>query len=152
MSDPQYSASDVAATKIVRPELVDQMAMFETVFDRAPVGLAVLDRDFRYRMVNAAITDFDGVAAAEHIGRTPQEIVPPLCLYFAAMFEDVLHGETVANRPVSGVITKHGIDETRHWMARCYPVRDRDEIGPFVSFALNALVVNGDRRRDEGEL
>ena len=78
MSDPQYSASDVAATKIVRPELVDQMAMFETVFDRAPVGLAVLDRDFRYRMVNAAIADINGVAAAEHIGRTPREIVPPL--------------------------------------------------------------------------
>ena len=128
MSDPQHSASDVAATKTVHPALVNQMAMFETVFDRAPVGLAVLDRDFRYRMVNAVLAEINGLAAAEHIGRTPQEIAPQLWPYFAAAYEDVLRGETLANRPISGVITKHGIDETRHWMASCYPVRDGDEI------------------------
>src|SRR3954452_10612682 len=45
--------------------------------DVAPVGMAILDRDLRYVHINAALAELNGFAAADHIGRRLDEMVPP---------------------------------------------------------------------------
>ncbi|HEX7966797.1 MAG TPA: PAS domain-containing protein [Stellaceae bacterium] len=48
------------------------------IYDGAPVGLCVLDRDLRYVRVNERLARFHGIPAAAHIGRTVREILPDL--------------------------------------------------------------------------
>src|SRR5687767_8379422 len=48
----------------------------DTVFAAAGTGVAVLDRDFRYRYVNEILAGLNGIPAAAHLGRTVREAIP----------------------------------------------------------------------------
>ena len=50
---------------------------FEEVFERAPIGTALLDRDGRWLLVNRALCDITGYTADELIGRRFDGIVHP---------------------------------------------------------------------------
>src|ERR1700710_328717 len=54
------------------------MPGLETVYDTAPVGLAVLDADCRYVRINARLAGFNGIPAADHLGKTVREILPAI--------------------------------------------------------------------------
>jgi PAS domain S-box-containing protein len=128
MNDPQRSSGpDGAAGK--HPALENAMALLETVFEKAPVGLGVVDRDFRYQRVNPVLAAINGRPAEDHIGRTPAEVVPGIWPAIAEQYEAVLSGETVTNREMSGVIDAGiGGAQTRYWLASYYPVRHEDQI------------------------
>ncbi|MDZ7631554.1 MAG: PAS domain-containing protein [Gemmatimonadaceae bacterium] len=109
--------------------LEHHMALLESVFERAPVGLAVVDRDFRYQLVNPLLAAINGVAASDHIGRTPAEIVPEVWPQIEPLYAAVLRGETVANMEMSGVIRAGASGgERRHWLTSCFAVRQGSEI------------------------
>ena len=111
------------------PALANQMALLETVFDKAPVGLGVVDRDFRYRHVNAALAEINGLPAADHLGRTAREVVPDLWPQIESLYHAVLRGETVLNCEMSGVIEAGpGGSEIRHWLTSYYAVKVDGEI------------------------
>jgi PAS domain S-box-containing protein len=65
-------------TAIKRAELEAQRRLdeLEAVYRNSPVGLALLDRDLRYLRVNEVLARFNGKPAAEHLGRTPGEVIP----------------------------------------------------------------------------
>jgi PAS domain S-box-containing protein len=46
------------------------------IFDYLPVGFCVFDMKRRYVYVNQALADSNGLAIADHIGRTVSEILP----------------------------------------------------------------------------
>ncbi|MDH6121150.1 PAS domain S-box-containing protein [Kitasatospora sp. GAS204A] len=46
------------------------------ILDRATVGIAVLDLDLRYRYVNQALAEINGIPVAGHLGRAIGEVVP----------------------------------------------------------------------------
>ena len=102
--------------------LGDSFALLDTVFESAPVGLALFDRELRFRRVNERLAEFTGVPAAAHIGRRREDVlerVPPGT-------EDVLErvlasGRTVENAEVS-VPARDGRE--RHFLASWFPVRD----------------------------
>jgi PAS domain S-box-containing protein len=50
--------------------------MLDAVFARAPVGLAIYDRDLRCVRINDHLAAINGLSAAEHVGRHVSEIVP----------------------------------------------------------------------------
>src|SRR3954470_10051741 len=51
-------------------------ALLDTLIDQAPIGVGFLDREGRYVRVNEALAEINGVAAADHIGRTVGDVVP----------------------------------------------------------------------------
>src|SRR3954452_8407573 len=51
-------------------------ALLDTLIDQAPIGVGFLDREGRYVRVNEALAQINGVAAADHIGRTVRDVVP----------------------------------------------------------------------------
>lgn len=59
-------------------ELADHHTWLElkTIYDEAPIGLAVIDTEFRFRRINAMLAEINGVPAEAHIGKTIREIVP----------------------------------------------------------------------------
>lgn len=54
------------------------LALSQRLVAQAPIGLALLDTDLRYVMVNPALERINALAAAEHIGRRPRDILPHL--------------------------------------------------------------------------
>ncbi|HVP39632.1 MAG TPA: PAS domain S-box protein [Candidatus Saccharimonadales bacterium] len=65
-------------------------SLADLLLDRAPVGLAVLDRDLRYLFVNPCLAELHGVPAARHLGRTVREVAPPFAARFEALARRVL--------------------------------------------------------------
>jgi len=63
----------------------------------APVGFAVFDAEHRYLAVNAALAERSGLTIADHLGRTPSEVLPPiLAAHTDEMIDRVLRtGESV---------------------------------------------------------
>ena len=56
--------------------LHEDRALLDAIFAVAPVGLALFDTDLRYVRVNPALAGMNGVAAEEHLGRLPSEVLP----------------------------------------------------------------------------
>ncbi|MEU0965982.1 SpoIIE family protein phosphatase [Streptomyces sp. NPDC005917] len=52
------------------------LALCERLINQSPIGLALLDPDLRYLLVNPALERIDGVPAEEHIGRHLRETMP----------------------------------------------------------------------------
>ena len=100
--------------------LAGQMALLETVFGHAPVGLAVVDREFRYLRINETLAAINGIPVADHIGRTPRELLPHLWPLIEPLYLGTLQGEIVRNREMSG---RTASDTVAHWLVSYYPVR-----------------------------
>ena len=50
----------------------------DALFSEAPLGLAILDRSCQFIRVNEALAAINGVAATEHLGCTPAELLPDI--------------------------------------------------------------------------
>lgn len=97
-------------------------ALLGTLFDHAPVGLGFWDLERRYRRVNNALAAMNGIAPADHVGRTPSELLGQ-----TGMEIEGILGEVIAD-PVARVdIDVEGQTpalpgQHRHWRASFYPV------------------------------
>ena len=57
-------------------EADEAFGILDAVFARAPVGLAIYDRELRCLRINEHLAAINGIPAADHIGRRVSEIVP----------------------------------------------------------------------------
>lgn len=55
----------------------EALARLRAILDAAPAAVAVLDRDLRYVLVNESLVRANGLPAAEHLGRSVEEVVSP---------------------------------------------------------------------------
>ncbi|MBA2673364.1 PAS domain-containing protein [Ramlibacter sp.] len=98
-------------------------AEFESIFAAAPVGLALFDRDGRYRRVNAELARINGLPAEAHAGRLVHEVVPGLGDEVMRVIAQVhATGETLRDIEVSGE-TPRAPGQLRHWLCGFFPVR-----------------------------
>ncbi|NJN17420.1 MAG: PAS domain S-box protein [Oscillochloris sp.] len=54
----------------------EALALLDTLINSAPIGLAFMDNDFRYRRINAAMAQINHRSASEHIGRLARDVFP----------------------------------------------------------------------------
>ncbi|MBX9600775.1 MAG: PAS domain S-box protein [Bryobacteraceae bacterium] len=100
------------------------LAELEAIYDTAPVGLCVLDRDLRYVRINSRLAEMNGIAAEEHLGRTVRDIVPVLADTVEGWVREIFE----TGEPKLGVVlkgqtpAKPGVE--RIWMENWLPVRD----------------------------
>ena len=109
----------LAANRESLQRALDELA---AVYAAVPVGLAVVDREFRFRHVNDALAEINGQSAESLIGRTVAEVVPDLWPGLEPIYRAALRGEATRDLPVTGR-TAAGPQE-RHWLASYQPVRD----------------------------
>jgi PAS domain-containing protein len=50
----------------------------DTLYQTAPIGLALVDAELRFVRINQALAEMNGVPIAETLGRTLREVVPGL--------------------------------------------------------------------------
>ncbi len=117
---------DVSEQKATRDELAKTLAELETIYQHAPVGLCLLDRDLRYVRINEALAEINGVPAADHPGRTVQEVVPGVSEQTLAAYRLVLEtGAVVGPVEITGnTPAQPGVERT--WLATFMPAKDKD--------------------------
>jgi PAS domain S-box-containing protein len=59
-----------------RVQARESLAVLDSVFAAAPVGMALMDTEYRYIRVNDALAKMNGLTADEHVGRTLREVLP----------------------------------------------------------------------------
>ncbi len=108
------------------------LALLDTVIDSAPIGMAVMDREFRYTRINRRLAELNGRPPAEHLGRLASELYP----HFYRVWEPYWRQVLDTGRPVVDIeLSGPGPDgRTGHVLASYYPVRVGD--GPVVGIGM----------------
>lgn len=125
-SDPEDRQAIQARLDASELRARERLAELEAIYRTAPVGLCVIDRDFRYLRINERLAAINGRSAYEHLGRTVREMVPDL----ADQSEDLMRrvfgtGEPVEDIEVEGE-TPADPGTRRTWRANWIPLRDTE--------------------------
>ncbi|MDQ3137501.1 MAG: response regulator [Gemmatimonadota bacterium] len=98
------------------------LALLDTVFRGAPVGLAFVDRELCFVRVNDALAAMDRIPPDDHLGRTIADVMGPDAALVVPLFEEVFRtGVPVLDRElVVGPRAAHGSE--RFYLASYYPV------------------------------
>src|SRR3954449_5872575 len=125
------------------------LALLDTLFATAPVGLAFFDHELRYTRINDALAEINGRPVDDHLGRTVQEMLPEADREVVDQIRRVLHtGAAVTDLEVR-VATPRDPGRPRLFNASYYPVRSAD--GQVIG--VGAVVTDiTDRQRAQIEL
>ncbi len=110
------------AERAMRAAAERDRAVLDGIFENAPLGIGLYDRDFRFVRVNPVLAGWDGAPAEAHPGRSVPELLPDLPWdELAPVLRDVLAtGVPRLDIPVS----LHDADgRPRHFVEAWYPVR-----------------------------
>jgi len=96
-----------------------------SLFQAAPVGVCLLDRDFRFVHINDRLAEINEKPVDAHIGRTIHEVFPE---ELADKLEPVLHRvldweEPAAEVELEGPAPANSDKERRHWLFNFKPCR-----------------------------
>ena len=84
-------------------DTAEALTMLETLLAKAPVGFAIIDRDFRLVRLNEMLAAMGGSTVARQIGRTVAETVPELWPHVEPIYRHVFDsGEAVVDIEVTG--------------------------------------------------
>jgi two-component system, chemotaxis family, CheB/CheR fusion protein len=108
--------------KLAEQEAEARLAELESVYTTAPVGLTLLDRDFRYLRINDALAEMNGFPAKDHIGKSLHDMVPDLIDDLMPLLERVLEtGQTIGPNEITGETAKES-GHQRTWLESWAPV------------------------------
>ncbi|MBV9521718.1 MAG: PAS domain-containing protein, partial [Alphaproteobacteria bacterium] len=131
------------------PNLPQHFAELEAIYETAPVGLAVLGTDLRFLRINRRFAELNGVAVADHIGKTVREVAPDLADAAEALARRVIEtGEPILDVEITGETpARPGVPMicVESWL----PLKSAD--GRVVSINIVAEDVT-DRKRAEADL
>ena len=116
----------LAEARAAEQELHEAYGLLDAIFERAPVGLAVFDRDLRYVRINDRMAEINGLPAPEHIGLRVGEVVPDVETAEADVRRVLESGEPLTELEVGGATAAApGVD--REWIVSYWPVRRHDD-------------------------
>jgi PAS domain S-box-containing protein len=124
---------------VLRDRLTATAGLLDVIFERAPVGLALLDTELTYVRVNDRLAAINGLPGPDHVGHTIAELLPDLP---PEVQEDVARvartGEPLIDVPVSGVTPAQPGSE-REFLASYWPVRSADDDVTGVGIVVNEV-------------
>ncbi len=103
-----------------------QLFEIEAIYQTAPVGLAVLDRDFQYLRVNQRLADFNRRPLAAHVGQSIHTVVPTLVPQLEPRLKQVLDtGDPLLNQITMAVQVIE--PETQQiWLDHYFPLKNQE--------------------------
>ncbi|MFC7996940.1 SpoIIE family protein phosphatase [Streptomyces rochei] len=109
-------------------ELETGLALTSRLFHHAPFGVAVLDPDLRYMLVNPVLEKIHGKPAGETVGRHPSEVipVPDTSRIEVAMHRVLATGEPLLNQSTLSTTPSDPDPRAEHaWSASYYRLQDQ---------------------------
>lgn len=116
-----------------KPDQSGQLSMWEMIRDNSGLlpafaqtphlGLAVVDREMRYRVVNPALVDMTGVPAEARLGRTIREALGRVADHIEPSFHRVLStGQPQWNLQISATLPTRAVSGS--WNGNLFPIKD----------------------------
>ena len=102
--------------------------VLNTLFDNAPLGIGLWDRQLRFVRINAALAEMNGLPPESHIGKTVAELLPDIEPGVMESFQRVVDtGESLIGMEASGE-TPAQPGQHRYWSVNYYPVYSGSQI------------------------
>ena len=99
----------------------DPQACFGALWQSPVLGLAYLDRELRFRLINPALIALSGLASTGYEGQTPGEVWPGVALALAPLLNRVQAGESVMGARVHGSLGPPSAITARHYRVTLLP-------------------------------
>jgi PAS domain S-box-containing protein len=125
-----------------------RVAQLQAIYDGAPVGLCLFDRDLRYVNINRELAEIHNIPAVAHIGRSIREIIPYNFPVIEPHIRRALQGEATKGVEVTYPPTPRR-PQPQMMMLSYQPVHD--EAGEVLGVSV-ALMDVTDRKRAEEAL
>src|ERR1700719_3022589 len=119
-----------------RPRSVGEpYGLLRALFSSSTVGVAIFDREFRYRAINDALACMNGVPADAHLGKTLRAVLGDAATKVQPAFEHVFAtGQPLCNFEVVAELPSRSA--AGHWNESCFPIKDQagqvQEVGVIV--------------------
>jgi len=122
-------------------------SLLEAMFEKAPIGLWVVDRERRYLRVNETAAAFNGLSVAAHIGRRMADVLPHLAQAVDLLVERIFAtGEPIPAREVC--VESPQAPGTAVWfLGSGYPVRS--PAGEVVAVGIVAVEISARKRAEQ---
>ena len=115
------------------------------LYEQAPIGLCVTDRQHRYVRINKRLCEINGKSIEEHIGHTIGEVLPHIADQIVPMFQRVIDsGQPVRGHEVRGDTAVPGVE--RVFLGDHYPLRSKG--GPVLYVHTMVQDVTAQRRAE----
>jgi PAS domain S-box-containing protein len=105
-------------------ELIESSAQLATIFETAPIGLAILNRDLEFVLVNHRLAEINGLPPEAHLGKRPDQLLPDID-NLNKIFERLQHvietGEPWLDVEITG-ITPAAPTIMRSWNESFFPI------------------------------
>jgi PAS domain S-box-containing protein len=95
------TCEDITPQKRAQKAAEEALRELDGLYQSAPIGLAVMDRDMRFLRVNERIAELTGLPVAAHIGKLPSEVNPGVAGQAQDAVAAVRRGEAVAGVEIS---------------------------------------------------
>lgn len=105
-----------------------QLEEIQSIYDSAPIGLCVLDRDLRFLRINHHLAEINGIPASEHLGKTIEEVVPSLAGPAREIAENIFRtGTGVVDLEFTGT-TRSLPGVGRTWIEQWLPLKSPEGV------------------------
>ena len=126
-----------------------QLAELENVYRNTPIGLGFVDRELRYVRINDFLAAMNGSTVEEHLGRTPDEVVPGIADRLAPIYRQGIEtGLPGLNHEGTGR-TAADSEKEHVWQTNYYPLKSG---AGTVSGVLTVVTDITARKRVEDEM
>lgn len=100
-----------------------QLNELQSLYNSAPIGLALLDREFRFQRINSVLAEMTGLPVEAHIGQLASDLIPEFRSAVEPLFRHTLEtGESRTGIEFSTETpAKPGVQRT--WIIQLYPLR-----------------------------
>src|SRR3984893_12228589 len=106
--------------------LQEALTELRLLYENAPIGLAFLTPDCRYRQINRHLTESCGISIADHIGKSVRNTVPLVADQVESIVQAILGtGEPITGIEVNGQRPDGGNAE-RVWITYWHPLKAKD--------------------------
>jgi PAS domain S-box-containing protein len=109
------------ALRLSEREATDAATLLRSIEGATPVGLKLVDSEFRILRINSMLADVNGLSVEESLGKTIAEVGPELWPRVADFYRRALKGEAIRNVDVTSP-DRIDSNRTRHFLANYFPV------------------------------
>jgi diguanylate cyclase (GGDEF)-like protein/PAS domain S-box-containing protein len=123
------------------------LVLFEKLFSKMPVGVAFVDRDFRFVHVNEMLAAVNGASVAAHTGQLVSDVVPHLWAGLEPLYRHVLDSAEATLGIEFEAPSAADSGELRHWLTSFYPVSLNDQV-----IGIGVVVIDVTERKQADDL
>lgn len=110
--------------KSLKQSLQEKNALLNAFFASMPAGIATLDRDMRYRLVNPGLARINGFDVADYTGKTVADLQPKLAERLRPYHFGVFAGTSYSDVEFHGQLPNaDGGSEEGYWRGYFFPIR-----------------------------